>query len=70
LANLASPKNTYSTLVPSRSEKVFFGGAAIAIVKIIGGRGKILPIESIMLIYIFGVLVRIYMVPSSFLVDK
>jgi hypothetical protein len=41
----------------------------IVIVKIIGERGKILPLES-MLIYIFDVFVRIYTVPSSFLVDK
>jgi hypothetical protein len=55
--------------VSSEPVGVTFGGAAIATVKIFGGRGKILPLES-MLIYIFNVFVGIYMVPSSFLVFK
>jgi hypothetical protein len=68
---VGKPGTTKKYLLDVSSKPVgvgIFCGAAIAIVKIIGGRDKILLLESI-LIDIFDVFVRIYTVPSNFLVD-
>jgi hypothetical protein len=64
LAILAA-KTLNSTLVQSPVRVSFCGGAAMAVVKMIGGVAKFYRS-----IYIFHVFVRICRVPSSSLVDK